>query len=281
MILSRLRHELNKLSKSERRIAEVILANPEAVVHATTAEIARQAQVSDPMISRLCRSMGCKGFPEFKVQLAQNLARNPSYVTRSVDIDDDTEAYVNKLISANLGALEYLHKELDLRIIDKAVDALDQCKRIEIFGMGGCSSIAQDAQHKLFRLGTPTIAYEDNLKQRMAAAAADNDSLILFISFTGRTRATVETAQTAKASGATVIAITDPSSPLAAVCDIVITSGSELEDTTIYVPMTTRIMILTIIDILATGLALKRSPEVDERLKKIKESLDDTKTEKR
>jgi len=281
MILTRLRHELENLSKSERRIAEVILADPEAAVHATTAEIARQAQVSDPMISRLCRGLGCKGFPEFKVQLAQNLAKNTSYVTRSVSIDDNADTYVNKLISANQGALEYLRKELSSDTIEQAVTVLDAAKRIEIFGMGGCSSIAQDAQHKLFRLGTPTIAYEDNLKQRMAAAAADCDSVILFISFTGRTLATIETAATAKASGATVIAITDPNSPLAEACDLVITSGSELEDTTIYVPMTTRIMILTIVDILATGLALRRSPGIDAHLKKIKESLDNTKVEKR
>ncbi|WP_439133991.1 transcriptional regulator HexR [Pseudomaricurvus sp.] len=281
MILTHLRHELENLSKSERRIAEVILADPEAAVHATTAEIARKAEVSDPMISRLCRGLGCKGFPEFKVQLAQSLAKNTSYVTRSVSVDDNADTYVNKLISANQGALEYLRKELDISTIEAAVDALDKAKRIEIFGMGGCSSIAQDAQHKLFRLGTPTIAYEDNLKQRMAAAAADEDSVILFISFTGRTHATVETAHTARHSGAKLIAITEPNSPLAAACDIVITSGSELEDTTIYVPMTTRIMILTIVDILATGLALQRSPEIDEHLKKIKESLDYTKAERK
>ncbi|MBR9912452.1 MAG: transcriptional regulator HexR [Gammaproteobacteria bacterium] len=281
MILTRLQHKLNNLSKSERRIAEAILADPEAVVHSTTAELARRAGVSDPMISRLCRGIGCKGFPEFKVQLAQSLAKNTSFVTRSVAIDDDTDTYVNKLISTHQGALDYLRKELDPRVIESAVDCLDNAKRIEIFGMGGCASLAQDAQHKLFRLGTPTIAYEDNLKQRMAAAAANEDSVILFISFTGRTYATIETATTAKNSGARVLAITDPKSPLAAVCDLVITSGSELEDTTIYVPMTTTIMIQTIIDILATGLALKRSPQVDQQLKRIKDSLEHTRAEKK
>ncbi len=111
----------------------------------------------------------------------------------------------------------------------------------------------------------------------MAAASADENTLILFISFTGRTRAMVETAHTAQASGAKSIAICDPTSPLAKACDLVITSGSELEDTTIYVPMQTRIMILTIIDILATGMALKRSPAIDKSLRKMKETLESTK----
>ncbi len=277
MLIMRLKRELDNLSKSERRIAEVILADPETAVHATTAEIARQAEVSDPMVSRLCRSLGCKGFPEFKVQLAQSLASDTSFVTQSVSASDNADTYINKLIGANQSALDYLRHELSAETIERAVDLLDAAKRIEIFGMGGCSSIAHDAQHKLFRLGTPTIAYEDNLKQRMAAASADENTLILFISFTGRTRAMVETAHTAQASGAKSIAICDPTSPLAKACDLVITSGSELEDTTIYVPMQTRIMILTIIDILATGMALKRSPAIDKSLRKMKETLESTK----
>lgn len=281
MILTRLQHELNNLSKSEQRIAKVILQDPESVVHATTAELARRAHVSDPMISRLCRSIGCKSFPEFKVQLAQSLAKNTSFVNRAISINDNANSYINKLINTHQGALDYLRRELDTETIEAAVELLNSAKRIEIFGMGGCASIAHDAQHKLFRLGTPTIAYEDNLKQRMAAAAADNETVILFLSFTGRTLATVETAKTAKKSGAKVIAITEPRSPLAAVCDLVITSGSELEDTTIYVPMTTNIMILTIVDILSTGLALKRSPQIDSRLKRMKDSLESIRIDKK
>lgn len=281
MILTRLQQELNNFSKSERRIAEVILSNPEAVIHATTAELAREANVSDPMISRLCRSIGCKSFPEFKVQLAQNLAKHTSHVNRAISIDDNASTYINKLINTHQAALDYLRRELDTKTIETAIDYLDKAKRIEIFGMGGCASIAHDAQHKLFRLGTPTIAYEDNLKQRMAAAAANEECVILFISFTGRTRATVETALTAKNSGAKVIAITEPKSPLAEVCDLVITSGSELEDTTIYVPMTSNIMILTVVDILSTGLALKRSPQIDDHLEKMKESLESSRMEKK
>ena len=113
--------------------------------------------------------------------------------------------------------------------------------------------------------------------QRMAAAAADKDTAVLILSFTGRTQAMIEIAQIVKDSGAKLIAITNPDSPLAQLADITITSGDELEDTTIYVPMTTRIIILTIIDILATGLALELGGDIDKQLRKIKHSLDSTK----
>ncbi len=278
-ILKQLHKALPSLSKAETRIAKVILANPETIVNTTTADLARAAEVSDPMISRFCRTLGCTSFPDFKVQLAKSLATRVSFISEAVSADDNAASYIEKRISANQAALEYIREELSAEVIEQAVEALGSSKRIEIFGMGGSAPIAHDAQHKLFRLGIPTIAYEDHLMQRMAAAAAEEGTTILFISFTGRTQSSIEIAKIARDNNATVIAITHPGSPLAELAHITITSGDDLEDTTIYVPMTTRIIILTIIDILATGLALSLGPEAEDKLKRIKHSLDHTKVD--
>lgn len=276
-ILSQLQHVLPSLSKAESRIAKAILSDPETVVNITTADLARRAKVSDPMISRFCRTLGCSSFPVFKVQLAKSLVNPVSFISEEVSAGDDTASYIEKRISANQAALEYIRGKLQPSVIEKAVAALVKARQIEIFGMGGSAAIAKDAQHKLFRLGTPTVSYEDHLMQRMAAASADKNTTFLLFSFTGRTQAMIDVAQIARDSGGTLIAITSPNSPLAEIADITITSGDELEDTTIYVPMTTRIIILTIIDILATGMALAQEPDVEERLQNIKHSLDSTK----
>ena len=275
-IYSHLKQSLPTLSKAETRIAEAILADPEAATNATTADLARLAQVSDPMISRFCRSLGCSSFPDFKVKLAKSLASNVSFISETVSFGDDASTYIDKRINANQAALEYIRNKLQTETIEQAVQLLSHSKRIDIFGMGGSAAIAKDAQHKLFRLGVPTAAYEDNLMQRMVAASADKDTTVLLFSFTGRTQSMIDVADIAKKNNASLIAITNPESPLAAIADVAITSGNELEDTTIYVPMTTRIISLTIIDILATGMALTKGPEVDEALKKIKHSLDNT-----
>ncbi|CAH0990903.1 HTH-type transcriptional regulator HexR [Sinobacterium norvegicum] len=275
-VLIRLQQSMANLSKAEHRIGEVILSNPEAIVTITTAELAKRAEVSDPMVSRLCKTLGCQSFPAFKVQLAKSLASKESFITEAVSPGDSAGSYIEKRISANQAALEYIRSHLETEAIEQAVEALKQARQIDIFGVGGSAAVAQDAQHKLFRLGVPTIAYQDHLMQRMAAAAAGEQTVILMFSITGRTKSMIEVAKIAKKSGATLITITSPGSPLAKLADITITSGDELEDTTVYVPMTTRIVILTIIDIIATGLALAQGQEGGERLQKIKHSLDDT-----
>ena len=276
-ILSQLKYAKPTLSKAELRIAEAILAEPEAILNIATADLARQAQVSDPMISRFCKTLGCQSFPDFKVKLAQALANKRAFITEDVAPGDDAATYIEKRIDANQAALEYIRNKIDPAAVNSAVAALASAQRIELFGAGGSAAIAQDAQHKLFRLGIPTVAYDDNLMQRMVAAGSDQNTVVMIFSFSGRTRSMIEVAEIVKRSGARLIAITNPRSPLSRLADITITSGDELEDTNIYVPMTTRIVILTIIDILATGLALSLGPDIDERLQRIKHGLDSTK----
>ncbi|MEP2612540.1 SIS domain-containing protein, partial [Marinobacter alexandrii] len=132
-----------------------------------------------------------------------------------------------------------------------------------------------DAQHKFFRFNIPVMSYDDALMQRMVAAGANVGDVIVLISYTGRTRETVDIAQLARANGATVIGITNPDSPLAAVCSVVV-GVTAPEDTEVYMPMSSRIIHLTVIDILATGVTLKRGADFLGHLKKIKESLKPT-----
>ena len=276
-ILTILKESIPSLSKAEQQIASVVLMDPNAILNTTTAELARAAQVSDPSVSRFCKTLGCSSFPDFKVQLAKSLANRTPFISEAVCYDDTTASYINKRINSNQSALEYLRNAIDPILIEQAIELLQNAKKIELYGMGGTAAVAKDAQHKLFRLGIPTIAYDDNLMQRMAAASADQDTTIIVFSVTGRTIPMIEATKIAHKNNSKIIAITNPNSPLAQLAHVTITSGDELEDTTIYIPMTTRIIILTIIDILVTGLALAKGTNADTQMQQVKNSLSSTK----
>ena len=70
-MINQVRASLSSLSKSERAVAETILADPEHSVHLSIARLATAAGVSEPTVNRFCRSLGCRGFPDFKLRLAQ------------------------------------------------------------------------------------------------------------------------------------------------------------------------------------------------------------------
>lgn len=281
-ILETLRAKHAELSNAERRIADIVLSDPEAVIHSSTAVLARKADVSDPTVARFCRSLACKGFPDFKVQLAQSLARGAPYLSQAVSPGDSVDHYINKLVDASQTGLETIRSQLNRQQTEHVIEKLAQANHIEFYGMGAGAAIAHDAQHKFFRLGKTVIAYEDYLKQRMAAAVAGPDTVIVFLSFTGRTTSLLDVHSLAKEKKAvTTIAITAPESPLAHEVDFALTIDTSWEDTTLYTPMTSRLVFLTIIDILATGVALKMGTSVETHLRNVKESLSDTKLEKR
>ena len=271
-LLEDIQSRLDTLNKSERKVAEAILKDPTAATRYSIAALARAADVSEPTVNRFCRGFSATGFPDFKIRLAQSIATGTPYVGQDIEPDDSPAEYGEKIMLSTIANLDKARQALDPQAIATVVDYLIQAKQIAFFGMGGSASVALDAQHKFFRFNIPVTSYDDALMQRMVAAGSGVGDAIVLISFTGRTRETVEIAHLARANGATVIGITNPVSPLAEACTAVV-GVTAPEDTEVYMPMSSRIIHLTVIDILATGVTLKRGPDFLDHLKKIKESL--------
>lgn len=271
-LLADIQTRLETLNKSERKVAEAILRDPSAATRYSIAALARAANVSEPTVNRFCRGFSATGFPDFKIRLAQSIATGTPYVGQNIEPDDTTAEFADKIMLSTIASLDKARQALNPQAIAAVIDYLIQAKQISFFGMGGSASVAMDAQHKFFRFNIPVSSYDDALMQRMVAAGSGVGDAIVLISYTGRTREAVEIAHIARANGATVIGITNPDSPLAEACTAVL-GVTAPEDTEVYMPMSSRIIHLTVIDILATGVTLKRGPDFLDHLKRIKESL--------
>jgi RpiR family transcriptional regulator, carbohydrate utilization regulator len=271
-LLEDIQSRLDSLNKSERKVAEAILRDPSAATRYSIAALARAADVSEPTVNRFCRGFSATGFPDFKIRLAQSIATGTPYVGQNVEPDDTVAEFADKIMLSTIASLDKARQSLDPKALGTVIDYLIQAKQINFFGMGGSASVALDAQHKFFRFNIPVTSYDDALMQRMVAAGAQVGDVIVLISYTGRTKEAVEIAKVARANGATVIGITNPESPLAECCTAVL-GVTAPEDTEVYMPMSSRIIHLTVIDILATGVTLKRGKDFLSYLKKIKESL--------
>ena len=271
-ILEKIKHSKGTLSKSELKVAAVVMAEPNVAIRSSIASLARGAKVSEPTVNRFCRSLGCSGFPDFKLKLAQSLATGGlPYVNRNVESTDKAKDYSSKIFEAAIASLDDMLHNLNADVIDQAVDALSQARRIDFYGIGDSGAVAMDAQHNFFTLNIPVAAYVDASMQRMAAAGTYPGDVVVAISYSGRTITIVETAEVARNAGATVIGITTPNSPLARNCSIVLEVETP-EDAEIYMPMTSRLVQLTLIDVLAIGVTLRRGTDFIKHLKRIKDS---------
>jgi len=270
LLLGRIANELPGLRVSEQSVGKYVLAHPGAVIDLPFEEIARRAGVSQPTVARFCTALGFSGYREFKLRLAQSLAQGVPFVHQDVAPGDDLSEVGAKIFDHTVAALLAVRNHLDPGAIERAVKLLAGATRIEFYGQGNSGIVAQDAEHKFFRLGVPVNAHCDPNVHAMAASLLGRGSVVVAISASGRTLDLLRSVQIARESGAATIAIAPSGSPLAAACDVALLADVP-EDFHAYAPMTSRLAHLALIDLLSVGVALRRGPSLAPRLKRAKD----------
>ena len=274
-LLSRIQALLPELPPSEKKVAELVLQRPVEVVSAPISKLALWASVSQPTVIRFCRRLKFTGLPSFKLRLAGDLGSGIPFVHARLVPGDDLAHLIAKVFDHATAGLSRGRGALAPALVAKAVEALHGASRIECYGLGNSGVTAQDAQMKLFRLGTTAVTCVDPQMQRIAAALLPPGSVVLVISSSGRTKALLEVVALAKRSGATILALTRSDSPLAQAADLVLPADVQ-EDPEVYAPMVSRLLHLTIIDVLTVALALRKGPEAITRMETAKAALKGT-----
>jgi RpiR family carbohydrate utilization transcriptional regulator len=272
MLLDAIRTQMDALSKSERKVAMAVLDNPQLTISENITALARTAQVSEPTVVRFCRAVGCDGWHEFKLKLAQGLALAPSGRDETPLQDDLAEDLVSKICGRSVNTLLDLRNTLDPQAVQRALDILAAAAKIEFYGQGSSGLVAADAQHKFFRSGVPTVAYSDPHIHAISAALLEAGDAVVAISQRGGSTALLHSVQLARRAGADVIVIAPSGTPLAALATVLLPVDLPV-DTDPYRPITARLAHLVVIDILAVGLALRRGPDFRRRMEAAQKAL--------
>jgi RpiR family carbohydrate utilization transcriptional regulator len=263
---------LPQLRKSDRRVAEHILSDPQAALGATVAETARSAGVSEPTVMRFCAALGFEGFQDFKLKLAHSVALGVPATQSVLDVTDSPRALTDKVFDYTMTSLDWARTQLDHDAVAKAIDILAAAKRIEFFGFGASWIVAADAQQKFPLFGVPCLVHTDSHQQFMAASMMRPGDVAVAISNTGQTTGLLDIIQAAKTAGATVIGISGRTGRMSSLCDLLLIIET-LENTDIYTPTISRLAALVLVDILAVGVAMRQGPEHQTRLASMKKRL--------
>lgn len=276
-MLERIKASLPSLAPAEQRVGKLVLLDPRSFANLPVSELSDRAHVSKPTVVRFCRSMGYDGLSDFKLKLAGSVSEGVPFIHRSVDTDDKVADVMVKVIDNTVAAFLKYRNDASSFAYEKAAEALaetyQQRKRIEFFGVGNSGIVAQDAQHKFFRLGVTSVAYSDGHMQVMSASTVGPGDCVVVISNSGRTRDLMDACDIARKNGATTIVITSSGSPLASAGHVHL-AADHPEGYDRYSPMVSRLMHLLIIDILATSVALRiGSGKLQPLLKEMKNNL--------
>ena len=259
-MLNRISAALISLSPAEQRVGRLVLSDPRMFSRLPVSELAAMAEVSNPTVVRFCRSLGYDGLRDFKAKLEGGGREGVPFVHRSVDVDDTVNDILVKVIDDTMAAVSSYRCHANRLHIESAVAILVATyrnhKRIEIFGLGNSGIVAQDAQHKFFRLGIPATTYGDSHMQLMSASVLGPGDCAVVISNSGRTRDLIAICEMARRQGASTVVVTASGSPLAQAGQIHL-AADHPEGFERYCPMVSRLLHLMIVDIVATGVALR------------------------
>lgn len=257
-LLAKIRSAAPKLSKAEQRVAHLLLEQPRSFLQDPVADISKNAQVSQPTVIRFCRTLGFTGLSDFKLKLASGLTGTIPVRHSQVRVGDSAPDLSAKVLDNTVSAIMALRDSLDANAVERAIELLHRARRIELYGAGNSSVVAQDGQYKFFRLRIPAVAYAEPRLELMAADLLGPGDVVVAISSSGALPELLEAVDRARANHAEVIAITASHSPLARKASVTLAVDHE-EDSATQISMISRMLHLLMIDVLAVGTAVRQA----------------------
>lgn len=256
-LLSAVRGKYLDMSRSDKKIARFLLDSPEAFITRSVADVAGVAQVSEATVVRFGRALGCAGFRDFKITLAQHLAARQAKLDARIEAEEEGDgSYIDRICGAAFKSLREAVSNLHIEAVESAAQMVRSANRISIFGLGGSSSVlAEELHFRLFRLGISSAHYLDTYAQRMSASTLASGDLAVFVSSTGRPQTLIEIAELARHYGASTLAITERESILAGEVDVCLDVHLTQVGVSLLQPNPMRYAQLLVIDCLAYRVA--------------------------
>jgi RpiR family carbohydrate utilization transcriptional regulator len=224
--LIRLRGLYPSLKTALRKVADVILRQPEMAIYASVNEVAAMAAVSEATVMRFCRILGFKGFQDFKIALAREMVIPSLRLHEEVGGEDDA-ALVRRVFQTSGAALQDTLEILEIGAMKEAAQLLLQARQVMVVGVGGSGPAVAYAGNRFLLLGLKAYMCTDFYLMLMAVSLLSREDVVLAISNLGTTREIVETVGIAREKGARVMCITNNSlSPLARACNPALVTAS-------------------------------------------------------
>ena len=254
-----LKEIITNLPPSEQKIAAYIIEHPEEAITATAGDLGERTSTSGAAVIRLCKSLGLKGFQDLKLRVAGDLQRDNDEGYRDIKPNESYLSVIQKMTSNSIQALRETSEIINTEELSKAINLLLGAPSIHFFGVGASSIIAKDAQQKFLRINKNATAFTDIHMVAMQIANANENDVVMGISFSGETEDIVRVLDMANKKGVKTISLTSYGiSPVSERAMIKLFASSSKEAPFRSGAMSSRLAQLHIIDIVFMCLATQQ-----------------------
>lgn len=205
----------DRLTQTDRRIAEAVLAEPTLLAFGTVSDLATRVEISRPSVVRFANKLGFEGYTELQEHIRRLLSHQLARPTERIRRDEPTSNAHTVLDSALASAFEAAQGERLARLADPLVEA----PHVWIISGETSQAGAHVLASGLSMLRPHIDLIGDHFLGRDLGRVAAEDVVVVFGFYRYR-RAAVIAARVLAERGITIVAITDGAlSPLASLTE--------------------------------------------------------------
>jgi DNA-binding MurR/RpiR family transcriptional regulator len=225
-VISDLRRRYDELTHSQKRIAEMIVEDPQFVSFATVDKFASRLGVSPSTIVRFAYRIGLAGYPELQEQVRDRLLKGLRQA--GADATGDATSHLGESVYAkslqhDLEILGTTAKRVDPADVERAVDLLASARRVRVVGGVTAFSIAYYAAVTLDRVREGVVLLSGNPVPTGALLDLGAGDAVLGFSFPPYAKSTLDAIKAANRRGASIVAVSDsPISPVRDTVDVLL-----------------------------------------------------------
>ncbi|MCU4185420.1 MurR/RpiR family transcriptional regulator [Acidiferrimicrobium sp. IK] len=208
----------DRLTATERRIAEVLAGEPQTIAFGTVAQVAERAGTSGPSVVRLAVKLGYEGFVALQAAVQQELARQLGPAHDRIRQRPPTDL-LSRVMETEQDNVTRTFAGISAEVLERVVSLLADRRR-HVWVLPGDVTLpvglSLSSQLSQLREGVSLLGGSEAAIGRSLGGAESHDVLVA-VDIRRYERSLVSTVQLARDHGMAVVAITDsPLSPLAA-----------------------------------------------------------------
>lgn len=145
-IFAKIQEQQEAFSKSELKIAQFILDQPQDVLEMTAQQLARAADSSSAAVIRLCKRLKVYGFPQLKIELSADLSGGElsRKIQPEVRENEEISSIKERLLVNTQNSLAETVEEIDDDQIHQLSQIVARSRRLLVLGIGVSNLVAQD-----------------------------------------------------------------------------------------------------------------------------------------
>lgn len=273
MLREKIAEKYEKMSKTQKKIANYILKNMTGVSYLSIQKLAQEIETSEASIIRFCTFLGYKGFPDFKEEL-QKMTKEEISMRKRVEISykayNEKEAGIAEIFEQEKGRIQATLEQLKMDDFFATCNKLILAERIFIIASRSAVALGDFFAYYLNMCRSNVTMITDMNHTADVLSTVNDRDVVIGITFDRYSRITAEMFRYAAEKNAATVAITDTMlSPIIKSADYYF-----LTETSMPTYIDSFVAPLTLINAFLTEIGRNRNLELGQRMQELEEFHD-------